>query len=210
MILNRWLKAYQNMDLRRRGQWLLASSLLLGCLTAWVVVEQVSAARQALGQFETVLVAAREIPSQTLIDRSMLESRPMPARYLLPGMLPKGMADQVEGAVTVVPIQAGSPIIRSMLRESSAQDPDKRTYTLAASRQVVFAGLRQGDRVDVLAVFEHEKQGGTNFIIRDVEIVAAWENARVAHVTLSLTPDDAMLLAYYENFGRQLRLLRQG
>lgn len=210
MVLRAWLKAYQTLDLRRRGRWMLVASILLGTLAGWAVTEQMDQLRRVHGTTVEVLVASRPITAQTVVTKEMLTSRAVPQRYVMKGMIAETERNQVVGSSVLISLPKDALLTADMLRSPTAQDSSTRPYMLSTSRQVVFWGLKQGDLVDVMAIYEADNDGKTALIAEAVPVLSAWEENRVGYISLAVSPNQAQMLAYFENFGKQLRILRRG
>lgn len=204
------MRRYQNLDLRRRGRMLLGLAVVLGTLTGWIANARTRELENQLGGRTLVLIAAQDIAPHTVIQREMLSLREIPLRYRMSGMIPLSQQESVVGWVTLVGVKAGDLVTENMLARHPQGDPDRRTYTLAASPKIVFGDLAQGDRVDVLAVYRADNQDRSEIAVRDIPVLSAAQVGRQAQVTLLVTAEQAERLAWFENFGQQVRLLRRG
>lgn len=210
LFLARWIAAYRNMDLRRRGKVLLILSVMLGGATGYLVLHQQAQMRDEMGTWVQVLVARKEIKPFSPLTTDMITARPIPVRYLLPGMIRVEEQNVLLRSVSSVKVDSGGLLTWHMFTQQTTHDPNQRTYTLTNSARVVFSGLRPGDVVDVIAVYDKDQVGVSEVVAAQVKVVAVWDDGRTSQVTLAVEPNVATDLAYYENYSRQLRLLRVG
>lgn len=198
---------YFTLDLRRRGRLLLSLSIVLGCLAAWAVHTRLREMERQLGVRVEVIVASADIPANAEIQAEMLTWREVPLRYVLAGMVPA--TDQVDlvGGRAAVPIGQGQPVTRTLVVHP-VSDLSLRSYTLTGSATVILGALEAGDRVDILAVYRAETGERSEIVMRDIQVVEVQADGKPA-ATLAVTQAQAEQLAWLENFGKQLRLLRR-
>jgi len=167
-----------------------------------------------------VVVAARAIAPRTVITKDMLALKAFPKEFLSPAFLTS--MEQAVGRVATTAIAEGEILYRSRLAEkgektgfSTRIPPGKRAVTVAVNEISGVAGLIEpGDRVDVLVTLPREIAGKekSRLVIEDVAVIAVGQSVEVrdpsakdvktyASATLSVTPEQATLIAFGERNG---------
>jgi pilus assembly protein CpaB len=173
-----------------------------------------------------VVVAARDIPEGTLIDRTGLFVSYWPA-----GTVPAGAyttLDSLAARVTRVPIYKGEAMVPGRLAPEGTGPglevkitPGKRAFGLRINDVAGIAGMVQpNSRVDVMVVLADPNDRGrrvaTVFMsnMRVLAIGGPWQDPdavtppRDAVVTLEVTPDEAERLAIAQTQGQIALVLR--
>lgn len=158
---------------RSRGStWVLLAAVLLGIVTAVLLVAYVRARdrdRQAQSaETATVVVAKRDIPIATTVTAEMLEVRRVQPAAAVPAAFQE--TARVLGLRSRYPIAAGAQVVPNMFVQATAAEalsyivpPGKRGMAIATSEVISGGGhIRPGDFVDVIVSIEVEKLvGGT-------------------------------------------------
>ncbi|MGQ0680049.1 MAG: Flp pilus assembly protein CpaB [Actinomycetota bacterium] len=208
---------------RRSSRWSLlavASAALVG-LAVYSYLSWLRAQVPIAGSMVPVVVAARDIDSGVLIEKSMLALADHPENYLPKGSLKD--SGVLVGKVLSVPVLEGDPITdRKVGRSggaSSVVPPGMRAYSLSASSVSGLAIMPQsGDRVDILVTFAGDGgQAVTETILRSAKVATlsredsgsggvagtlGVEQGRRGGVTLLVTPEQAEALAQAESLGK--------
>ncbi|MEJ2539175.1 MAG: Flp pilus assembly protein CpaB [Gemmatimonadota bacterium] len=201
------------------------SGLLAGYV-ALVYVNSEPAPLEAASPGRTLVVAARDLPSGTIVRREDLESVEWPG-----GALPEGFATQVGEVVgrgLVVEVRKNEPMVDWKLADKEAGGglpitiPEgMRAVSVEVDEVVAVAGfVLPGTRVDVLATVvpgTDRRQTTTRIILQNVRALAAdqayqqdmnGEPQPVTVVTLLVTPEDAEALTLAATEGRIQLALR--
>jgi len=189
----------------RAGSFLLAGAVLLGLVTAALVVtyvrQETRVQRERVGAQVQVVVAKRDIPLAANITSDMVEAKIVPADAAVAAAFSE--VARVIGLRARYPIAAGTQIVPGMVVQASAADalsyvipPGKRAVAVKTSEVVSGGGhIRPGDFVDVLVTIEvtklvggtptpgAEKLKGTYTILQNIEVLAVDDQAeKVAEI----------------------------
>lgn len=200
------------MNLKRLGQLLIFASITLAGVVGYGVHTYVKGVEANYGTTVKAIVAAEPIPARTVITEKMLEIRYIPLQALLPGMVREEHKDQLIGKNLLVAARPGDVLTRSMAGIAPTSSPDARSYAVYQGDRVVFPDdLTAVDQVDLLASYK-DKDGKmvSKVILQGVTVISVKTEGRSQVAVLALSSDDAETLAWYENFGQQLRLLKVG
>jgi Flp pilus assembly protein CpaB len=211
MSVSRLVAWFQGMNLRRRGGLLLSMAVVLGVATTVLISRYLATLEGQFGVQVMVLTAQTDIPAAQPIRDEMLTAKPVPARYLLPGMIRQGEKGRLLGRQLVSAVRSGQLVAESLLSPTTEVDTTPRAFSLLSSGRVIFDDLRAGDRVDVLAVYKLGSQEKVETVMRNLSVLGmkSTEGRSTTMVTLSLTPTQSERLAWFENFGSQIRLLKR-
>lgn len=120
-------------------------------------------------QMVSVVLAADEIRSGTLIEADDLRSADIPAdSSLASALMPAAASDGLIGQVAVRSIATGEPVLRSDLRPVVTEDGRRAMSFPLPPANAVGGGLAVGDEVDVLVVTDNE----TRFVAEGVPVLA--------------------------------------
>ena len=215
------------MNFRTRSSVLLIGlSLLLAGTAAFVAnrwMSERTAAVEASRQRTTrVVTAATDIPFGT-----MVESRHLTTVDMLDGTTPRGAyakANELVGKVARADVFAGEILTARRFVERGAGStlaavvaPNMRAVTVRVDDVVGVAGfLLPGNRVDVVAAREQNRQPFAETILTDVRVLAVDQQASadknspvvVRAVTLEVTPDGALAIARARQVGSLQLTLR--
>ena len=215
------------MNFRTRSSVLLIGlSLLLAGTAAFVAnrwMSERTAAVEASRQRTTrVVTAATDIPFGT-----MVESRHLTTVDMLDGTTPRGAyskANELVGKVARADVFAGEILTARRFVERGAGStlaavvaPNMRAVTVRVDDVVGVAGfLLPGNRVDVVAAREQNRQPFAETILTDVCVLAVDQQASadknspvvVRAVTLEVTPDGALAIARARQVGSLQLTLR--
>ncbi|HEY6779898.1 MAG TPA: Flp pilus assembly protein CpaB [Thermoleophilaceae bacterium] len=209
---------------RRRGLLLLALALASGGLAASQVHQRVSSVEARVGPLVPVLVAARDLASDTPLEPGVTATRQVPARYVPPDALGPGAAGA--SGRTVVAVPSGTVLTASLLGEVGGSggglglQPGERALELTAAGGEALAAAAPGSHVDVLVSREAGAGGSTFMALENVELLGLRTGAGAIDpdastdaatgdsiVTLRVSARQAVYLTAAQNFGREVRLL---
>ena len=180
-------------------------------------------------EYEEVLVAAIDIPAYQNITEEMVMLQKVPAGYSHPKSAKN--AAQALGKISESKILAGEQILPDKLKVpgesegglSFAVPSQMRAITISVDTVSGVAGfIRQGDRVDVIAVMmtpdpeDSESQQNTSLVVcQNSQVIAvgsnlveSTESAAYSSITLLVSPEDAMRIALSSSEGKLRAILR--
>lgn len=195
---------------RKRPYVLVALSLVLGILAAWMAGNWIERASQVEEQpMASVIAADLPIPFGTKVESRHLKVLEMPEEYVPPGSF--SSVDQVIDRVTVQPIVAGEILMQARFVDhddgstlAAMVAKTMRAVTVRVDDVIGVAGfLLPGNKVDVLASRrEANRRATAETILRDVKVLAVDQTAAadnsepviVRAVTLEVSPEQAEIL----------------
>jgi len=183
------------------------------------------------GQFQTIVVAAMDIPIGTKITETMVKTAPWPKESVQPGSFADPKAVSGPGRVTLKPIAAGESITEQKLVPAAGTagggfmtyiiPPGHRAVTVAVNEVAGVAGfLTPNNKVDVVLTTPIPGSPNENIskiVLQNVPILATGQIAQeqkegkpvvVPTVTLDLTPEDSEKLVLASSKGTLQLLLR--
>lgn len=200
--------------MRNRLVFLLA--IIFALATATLTYNYLNNAKAALDQTEylSVIVAAQDIPGETIIQPAMLTTQKKPAQLKHPKEITN--AEELVGKILVVPATAGQSILSSQIYLDGDQmkglayliPVGKRAVTIAVNDVSGVAGLlNPGDRVDILATITTEE---TVVImpLQDLEILAVGQRMS-AQTVEPAGPVNTVTLAVQYNDAKPLMMASQ-
>lgn len=200
------------MNLKRLGQILILTAVVLAVFAAWSVQNYVSTVQAKYGTTVKVVVAAQPIQARAVITEKMLDYHQIPLQAMLVGMVRVENQKDLIGQTLLVSLRPGDVLTKAMIGSNRTDDPNLRTYSMIMSERVLFPdGLANGDQVDLLASYK-DKEGKqlSKVILTGIKVLEVKKEDRLQVVVLAVSAGDAETLAWYENFGQQVRLLRRG
>ena len=169
-------------------------------LLAFVLVAAILRSRDAT---VAIAVARHDIAAGQSIAADDVEGQALPADSGLLGALAR-LSDVTGGAagVAAYPIRAGEPITTGALRAAAAPGA-RRAMSISVERNHAAGGeLREGDRVDVIAV--DKDTGAGRFVLRGAEVIGVASKSRSGgigtvtgsyYVTVAVTAEESLALA---------------
>ncbi len=206
----------------------LIASIAIGSLGAALLwVYMVRYEREARGgEPVLVLVARQDLPVGSTLQEGAFAAQPIPEAYVDGRHILAVERERVLGIRLRNALKAGERILWTDLATSSGNDrglaalvrSGYRAFTMQVDQASTLAGLLQpGDRVDVLHTTERAGRPVTLTLLQNVLVLAIGrrtaslegahdEVASAEEVTVSVTPEQAQLLAEAQNMG-MLRLV---
>lgn len=180
-----------------------------------------------------VLIATRDIPLGIAVTEDMLGSHPLPQSYVEDRHIPASEAARILGVRVTSGVKGGESLLWTDLATTSEQRRDlsglvrngMRAITIRADVSASFGGLlRPGDRVDVLLTVEQLSHNHVTIpLLQNLLVLAAGrdtgaptrpgerrttQSGSVSQVTISVTLEQAAVLALSQEQGRLTLILR--
>jgi pilus assembly protein CpaB len=211
---------------RRRGLIFTGMAIVLALITALLFFRYLNSLEREIGEKVEVVVAAQDIPARTLITEDMVKLDKIPQRYVRDSYLQR--VEQVVGLVPLINLNKDDVLQANALGKGMVLEPERRAMAIAVDQVTGVGGiLAPGDRVDILASYTGaDGNNRTTLLLDDIEILAAGgypsvtgeglapeesaqfqPSAAETTVILALGLEDAMKLAYMDNFGEEVRLI---
>ncbi|HAU32099.1 MAG: Flp pilus assembly protein CpaB [Desulfotomaculum sp. 46_296] len=205
------------------NRWVFIIALVLAILAVFAAYRTLLGAGAAQKMIP-VLVAAKDIPPNTVLTKDMLTIRNMPDNFAHPQSLHS--ISEAQGKTTKVQLLMYEQVLTSKIltraqpgNRFSYHIPDKqRAVTVAVTEVTGVAGFPVvGDRVDVLLTRDSGGVKYTKTILQNKEILAAGgssfpqeegKQVIVPTITLSLTPAEAQEITLGEMTGKISLTLR--
>ncbi len=174
----------------------------------------------------SVVVAKQNISGNTVLTQDMLEVRQIPAEALVSGWAQN--PGDVVGKMTPYPLLAGENIFISKLVElgegsdhglSLQLSEGYRAITVDVNNEGGVGGyIKEGDYVDLIAILDPAtKAVKPEIVLKKVKVIKVG-NSRESNeeggvktytsITLSVTPEQAKAVAYYDNASVLIAVLR--
>lgn len=193
---------------RRKARWLLFFSVLLGTVTWLGFIYEVRSYERSLGEFVTTWTVRSGVPAFSPITPELLVPHQVPKRYAVGvAILTK---EEIIGKIAAVQLEAGNLLTQAVLR--SPDLGQYRAITLSEKARGVVSvdeTIKEGDRVDILVAYREKDQEVARYLLTGVSVLRASGNQERS-ISLLVTQDDARQLVWVENFGKQIRIVRQG
>lgn len=217
-------------ETRRRGLYLTIAAIVMALITGFLFFVYLNSLERVIGDRINIVVAAIDIPARTLITPDMLTEMEIPRQFVHDSYY-FNPQDVTIGFVTTTDIEEGQPVQRNMIDANAGLEPGFRAISLAVDQVGSVGGnVRPGNRVDIIVSYvDTGEQALTQMLLEDVRVLAVnsllpagsetpggigpsrflpdGQLIKDAIVTLSLTPDDAALLAYMASFGNNVQLV---
>lgn len=204
----------------RGAALMLAAALGVGGLAAATALARLRLLEAQLGEEVPAVVARTHLAAGEVIVPAALSTVGVARRYAFPSLYRDPA--QVAGQVARIPITPGEPVLASMVAPADGLALEQRIYTLEAGERVILEpDLAPGDRADVLVAYERGDYRLAEVYLQDAIVVRidAAPSPEVAGVNLAqprgtrislrITLEEARRLAWAENFGQQIRVVRR-
>jgi len=183
------------------------------------------------GVYQSIVVAAMEIPIGSKITDTMVKTAPWPKESVPPGSTTDARALTAAGRISIRPIPAGEPITEDKLAPTGGAagagfmtyvvPPGHRAVTVAVNEVAGVAGfITPGNKVDVVLTTPlpgNPNETISKIVLQNVPVLATGQIAQeqkdgkpivVPTVTLDLAPEDSENLVLAANKGPLQLLLR--
>ena len=217
-----------------KNKWIYALAVIFGLLTAYFLYGFLVSVEKKTTEDskEEVIVAVRDIASQTLLTREMLTMEKVPVDYIHPQAL-RNMEEAV-GCISLTSVVGGEQLLKSRLATSGEVKNGlaylipigKRAISIAVDEVSGVAGLlRPGDHVDVATIMSFpDDMGGEEIssliVLQNIPILAVGkkmsnksskvevESSDKKTITLAVTIEEAQSLLLAGQKGSLRLLLR--
>jgi pilus assembly protein CpaB len=196
----------------------IAGGLILGVLTAWIIMNYLrEVGKSAKANWELVVMATTDIPARTEITRDMITLKEFPKEHIVEGTTNK--LEAVQGRIAAVRIKNKEQV---RLSDIFAKDkatgiafkipPGMRAITIRAGEiEAVGTAVKPGDHVDILATYHDPaaKQQTTITAFQNVTVLAInkgdtegqGKEGATSSMTVAVTPEQAELLVAADQAG---------
>lgn len=176
-----------------------------------------------------VVVAAVDIPENTVVTMEMVSQRSVPEQFVTSSVVKPDSASYIVNQKVLVPLQAGDPLLWSTFETTRAAERlgtklehATRAYAVKVTPETSAGGwVRPNDRVDVIASWTDGREPVSQTVLQNVQVLATGvilgttnvnlvpeNDRRYSSVTLALRLDEAEKLALYETWGTVRLVLR--
>jgi Flp pilus assembly protein CpaB len=189
---------------RRRLPFYILAALLLAALAGMLTFFYLDRLRAAAVPTRLAVVARQSIRPGTVLDESMIESRPVP-EAVLPANALTSVAEAA-GRVVIVPLVPNEVILTSKLAGAefglSSRLPDGRWAMILPAGWLAapVPAFSAGDRLDLLAYQAGAPAGDAAIIVTAVEVLEAPDETG-GGLTLAVTIEQATAIVYARGNG---------
>lgn len=205
---------------------LLIITLIISIITATVAylyLENIKAELDTT-EYTEVVVAAVNIPKDTVLSKDLLTMKKIPVEYAHPNSLLQ--IDMAANKINKVPLTKGEGILNTHLMDQSSTE-EGLAYALVPGMRALTLGINQisainylilpGDRVDILVTINTNETTQTSYVLENIEVLALGaqmtrniqdQGREQQTITLQVNPADAPKLVLASEAGNIRMLLR--
>ncbi|MDW2879564.1 MULTISPECIES: Flp pilus assembly protein CpaB [Bacillaceae] len=197
------------LESKRRAIIFILVSVLLAAAAGYFVLKKVSELNAELGGMTEIYVAARDIPSRTLIERDQVKTVEIPNRYLNNSHVTD--VGKLINKVLVVPLAAEDVITKTMIKPvSNVRDENNRLLMIPQSERVNFdQKLEALDRVDIVVSHNFDGKPVTEIFMKDVPVTSALEsNKKFNGIVVEVPEEEAPKIIHMQNYAESMRILK--
>lgn len=195
-------------DSKRKAIVFLTISFILAIVTAGVVLVQISQAQDRLGEMVEVASIGTNVESYTEINPKDIEWVKFPRTNAYSSFITD--AKDLEDVISIVNLEPGDILTKSLVRKKLDIPANERVVWLNATDIVLIdQQVAEGDLVDVIVSREIEKKVETKRLLSNVKVVQIEKGIEnTESIKISLPISEAEQLIHYQNFAKQIRVLR--
>ncbi|GEN83179.1 hypothetical protein SLU01_14910 [Sporosarcina luteola] len=195
-------------DSKRKAIVFLTISFILAIVTAGVVLVQISQAQDRLGEMVEVASVGTNVESYTEINPEDIEWVKFPRTNAYSSFITD--AKDLEDVISIVNLESGDILTKSLVRKKLDIPANERVVWLNATDIVLIdQQVAEGDLVDVIVSREIEKNVETKRLLSNVKVVQIEKGIEnTESIKISLPISEAEQLIHYQNFAKQIRVLR--
>ncbi|GIP41202.1 hypothetical protein J31TS4_44820 [Paenibacillus sp. J31TS4] len=197
------------LESKRKASIFLIVSLLFAATAGYLFFRQVQTLNNQLGGMTKVYVAAKDIPSRTVIRPDDVKTIDIPNKFVNPSHVTDPA--QLQGRVFVVPLREGDLITDSILKQATnVQNENNRLVAVYASQKIRFdQELEVNDRVDLIVSQNVDGKPQTTVFMKDVLVSNVLRSGNaLAAIGVEISEKDAPKLIHVENYADQIRVLK--
>ena len=217
-----------------RNLIILAVATLFGLGAAWLAARYLEERASEIelrqqGQMGRAVVAKTDLAVGTPLTHDLVAIREVPVEWLHSSAITPEQFERAAGAVLAQPARGGEPLVWSQLEErrpaslSAHLAPGRRATTIPVDETSSLSGLlRPGDRIDLLATVQRDKQHLTMPLLQGVRVLATGSRTRPGEdvgagdplggtfgtLTLDLSEEEATWLVAARALARLTAVLR--
>lgn len=217
-----------------RNLIILAVATLFGLGAAWLAARYLEERASEIelrqqGQMGRAVVAKTDLAVGTPLTHDLVAIREVPVEWLHSSAITPEQFERAAGAVLAQPARGGEPLVWSQLEErrpaslSAHLAPGQRATTIPVDETSSLSGLlRPGDRIDLLATVQRDKQHLTMPLLQGVRVLATGSRTRPGEdvgagdplggtfgtLTLDLSEEEATRLVAARALARLTAVLR--
>ena len=190
-------------DSKRKAIIFLTISFILAVVTAGVVLVQISQAQERLGETVEVASVSEDVPSNSAIDMKDIEWVKFPKNSASSFITDKS---ELEEVITLIDLKEGDLLTKNLVRKKLDIPANERVVWLNATDIVLEdQQVKVGDLVDIIVSRELERKVETKRLLSNIKVV---ERDKEGGIKISLPLEQAEKLIHYQNFAKQIRVLR--
>ncbi|MFS0690201.1 hypothetical protein AB1K89_13290 [Sporosarcina sp. 179-K 8C2 HS] len=196
-------------DSKRKAIIFLTISFILAIVTAGVVLVQISQAQDRLGEMiEVASVGKEDISSYSEINPDNIEWVKFPKTNAYSSFITD--AKDLEDVISIVNLESGDILTKNLVRKKLDIPANERVVWLNATDIVLIdQQVAEGDLVDVIVSREIEKSVETKRLLSNIKVVQIEKGSEnTESIKISLPISEAEQLIHYQNFAKQIRVLR--
>lgn len=196
-------------DSKRKAIIFLTISFILAVVTAGVVLVQISQAQERLGETVEVASVTKDVQSYRELDMNDIEWVKLPKNSAYSSFITD--KSDLEEVITIVNLKSGDLLTKNLVRKKLDIPANERVVWLNATDLVLIdQQVTEGDLVDVIVSREVEKKVETKRLLSNIKVVQIEKDDVVGskNIKISLPLEQAEKLIHYQNFAKQIRVLR--
>ncbi|MBV9804723.1 MAG: Flp pilus assembly protein CpaB [Solirubrobacterales bacterium] len=199
----------RQMNPRQRQGLLLVMIAAAGLLGVFLLIANyVSSVSEQVGPKTQILVLIRSLPAYQPVTAADLGEITVPQKWA-PSNAMQAPADAL-GLISTTPLLAGTDLEAGMLSQQPLLQPGDEEIAFAVDAETGVAGqITQGSLVDMIATYTSGGQTGkgyATFVVRHVRVLGVATGASPAPITLSVTPQQALIISLAQTTASKLTL----
>ncbi|WP_035187226.1 Flp pilus assembly protein CpaB [Alteribacter aurantiacus] len=194
-------------DAKRKALIFLTIAFVLAVITSVLILSQIRAAQDSLGERTQVAVAATDIQTYTEITEDMIEWVEIPQVDNLGSFVRD--TSEIEGTIAVVNMQQGDLLTSNVLRAGADIPEDHRIVWMNATSNVVMdQPVASGDTVDIIVTYDTDEEFTTTRLFENVTVVQREDGGEgMSDIKVSMPLSDAERFIHHQNTADSIRIL---
>lgn len=171
-----------------------------------------------------VVVAAADIPENTVVTAKMVEVKELPSSAVTAGTA--RTAEEIVGKIAKYPVSAGEQIVTQKLKTAGGDDGTDLSYELKENERAITISvdevtgvsgfIKAGDTVDILTTGTEDGNPVTFYLLQNIKVLKISDKAanaagqqitQYSTLTLCLSPDDCLKLGNALDLKKSIRLV---